>query len=72
MGMYDTVLVPCPNCGHKNEIQSKGGDCFLNEYELHDAPTDVLSDINRHAPHECEKCESGFSIHLKTIATVTR
>jgi hypothetical protein len=54
--MYDTVLVPCPNCGTTAEFQSKGGACILAEYTLNTAPKDVLSDINRHSPYTCEEC----------------
>lgn len=54
MGCFDSVLVPCPRCGRKNEFQSKSGRCCLDVYELADAPSDVLKDVNRHAPCECE------------------
>lgn len=53
MGMYDTVMVPCPACGECAEFQSKSGDCKLETFSLEDAPDDVLLDINRHAPMRC-------------------
>lgn len=56
MGMFDTVLVPCPKCGTENEFQSKGGDCSLNVYKLKDCPPDVMSDVNCNSPTKCEKC----------------
>lgn len=62
MGMYDTVLVPCPLCSKKYYAQSKSGPCCLDEYELHDAPAEVLEDVNRHAPFTCKNCETEFSI----------
>lgn len=56
MGMYDSVLVPCPRCGTEAEFQSKGGACSLSKYKLAEAPADVLSDVNRYAPVQCASC----------------
>ena len=64
MGMYDTVLVPCPKCGTKEAFQSRGGDCVLAEYELWQCPLDVLSDVTRHSPHRCENCGEMFTVRL--------
>lgn len=64
MGLYDTVIVPCPRCGDEYEAQSKGGECFMGIYRLHSAPPDVLSDVNRHAPFECESCGEVFGVRL--------
>jgi predicted RNA-binding Zn-ribbon protein involved in translation (DUF1610 family) len=64
MGMYDTVRVPCPQCGERAEFQSKGGDCKLETYTLEDAPDDVLLDANRHSPMRCEKCGALFGIEI--------
>lgn len=62
MGLFDSVLVPCPECGTKTEAQSKSGDCLLGWYELEDAPADVLLDVNRHAPFTCRMCGNVFSV----------
>lgn len=62
MGMYDTVWVPCPECGEKSGFQTKSGPCLLREYELDAAPLDVLLDVNRHAPNQCEKCGTLFQV----------
>jgi hypothetical protein len=65
MGMYDTVTVPCPQCGTLSDFQSKSGDCKLNEFTLADAPDDVLRDINRHAPNTCAKCGVLFGVEIE-------
>jgi len=70
MGCYDTVLVPCPDCGEEADFQSKSGDCILNTYTLKSAPADVLVDVNRHAPVECFFCSLHFSVQL-TLETHT-
>jgi len=68
MGMFDSVMVPCPKCGEVSEFQSKGGDCILREYTLETAPADVLSDVNRHAPNTCGKCGTIFAVKVSVTA----
>lgn len=70
MGMFDTVLVPCPQCGTKEEFQSKSGECFLQVVELENCPPDIFADINRHSPHSCSKCGSQFQVDLKTRKSI--
>jgi hypothetical protein len=64
MGMYDTILVPCPRCGDLYEAQTKGGECVLARYDLYSAPLDALGDVNRHAPFTCDKCGVVFYVQL--------
>jgi len=54
MGVYDTILVKCPNCGAEHEFQSKSGYCILGVYDLSNCPDDVMIDVNRHSPYNCE------------------
>ena len=68
MGGFDTVEIRCPSCGKVKEVQSKGGECYGAKYKLAEAPANVLSDVNRHAPFECEKCGNVFEVQLITIA----
>jgi hypothetical protein len=69
MGMFDSILVPCPKCGKREEFQSKSGPCALSTYNLEDAPFDVLSDVNRHSPHTCEDCGTLFEVRVQILAT---
>lgn len=69
MGMFDTVMVPCPECGETSEFQSKGGDCILAVYDLHACPPDVMGDVNRHAPNTCEKCGTVFAVKVDVVGT---
>jgi RNase P subunit RPR2 len=54
MGMYDSIIVTCPNCGQEHEFQSKSGDCLLSVYNLDNCPNNVLSNVNRHSPVKCD------------------
>jgi len=64
MGMFDTVMVPCPTCDTRAEFQSKSGDCKLETYLLEDAPDDVLFDVDRHSPTRCWQCGTLFTVEV--------
>ena len=66
MGVYDTVMVPCPKCGEPYPAQSKSGDCTLAVYDLATCPDDVLENVNRHAPFDCDQC--GVRFMVKRVA----
>lgn len=66
MGMYDTVLVPCPACNVRAEFQSKSGACELETYLLDEAPDDVLLGVNRHSPSRCVECGTLFGVEVST------
>lgn len=68
MGVYDSINIPCPKCGERQEAQSKSGDCILAIYEIENAPADVLADVNRHAPFTCATCGTVFEIKLTVLA----
>lgn len=71
MGMFDTVWVPCPSCGTKIGFQTKSGDCSLEDYELHNVPSDVAIDIRRHAPYPCPTCNALVDVSLQVIIIPT-
>jgi hypothetical protein len=64
MGVYDTVMVPCPDCGTENEFRSTSGDCILAIYELVNCPDDILIGVNRYAPNCCDDCEAVYYVDI--------
>ena len=68
MGMYDTILVACPKCGNEEDFQTKGGECLLSVWKLAEAPQDALSNVNRHSPSTCSKCDAVFEVELGITA----
>jgi hypothetical protein len=69
MGMYDTIHIPCPKCQTPVDIQSKGGECLLNNYTLDTAPVDVLLGLmDRGYIDQCDKCKA----YLKPVVEVQR
>lgn len=74
MGMFDTIVIECPNCGNEIECQSKSGDCTLKRMSLGMAcekGDEALFDINRHAPHVCDKCAREWVVKVKMMAIAT-
>lgn len=69
MGMYDSVMVNCPQCGEEHEFQSKSGECLLNVYTLEDCPDDVMANVNRHSPYKCD-CGTLFQVYIATRKAV--
>lgn len=54
MGMFDSVMVECPNCGRRVEFQTKAGSCSMEVYSLSTAPVELLTDIlNEPEYHDC-------------------
>ena len=45
MGMFDSVMAKCPDCGELVEFQSKAGHCDLVEYKTYEVPTEIAIDI---------------------------
>jgi DNA-directed RNA polymerase subunit RPC12/RpoP len=75
MGMFDTILIRCVECGSVIECQSKSGECCLQTLTLEEAvetQDESLFDVNRHAPHECPECGTKNIVKLKTTATVEK
>lgn len=54
MGTPDYVEAWCPECQRTMCFQSKGGPELCEEYHLQTAPADVMSNINRHSPQQCD------------------
>lgn len=64
MGVYDSVWVKCPSCNHRIENQSKSGDCILANYNIEDAPQDVLEGIETEL--HCYNCNHHIKIKMIT------
>lgn len=62
MGLYNSIMVPCPKCGRREEFQSKSGSTECGEYMLENTPLDVLEDVNRHGPRCCRDCGTCFDV----------
>lgn len=70
MGMYDTIIFNCPDCGEEINAQSKSGYCNLKTYPFNCVPSDVAVDANRHAPFICV-CGNRFKFAKPTVVALT-
>jgi len=70
MGVYNTIMIPCPNCSEPYGAQSKSGPCNMDYFDLKDAPIEVIYDANRHAPYVCDKCRCVFEVDIKNRKAV--
>lgn len=68
MGMYDTVIIPCPKCGAPVGIQSKTGECLLGQFNVDTAPEAVLSGLDHDYLDQCDKCQA----YLKCVVEPQR
>lgn len=69
MGMYDSVIVRCPNCNEEHQFQTKSGQCSLDVYTLDNCPDDVMINVNRHSPCRCD-CGVFFEVNKETRTAV--
>ncbi len=75
MGMFDTLLLDCPGCGHTIKIQSKGGPCKLRTYHARDVNPGVAYDLIGDSV-ACEKCGTELMVdgavrasHMRLVET---
>ena len=59
MGCFDTVKFKCPNCGANMEEQSKAGDCYLKDYNMHSVPIVIAEDLSGESI-TCPECTNVF------------
>lgn len=64
MGMFDSLIVSCPDCDGHIEFQSKSGECILRNYREDNLPTQVAIGMNGDI-ESCRKC--GKSLKLDCL-----
>ena len=68
MGMFDTLNLECPYCGHINQMQTKDRACILKSCYITDIQPEIFNDLKR--VRTCEVCEGKFVLYgrVTTIA----
>lgn len=64
MGVYNSIYVPCPDCGNNIEFQSKSGSCQLSTYSISDCPEKEVEGIMGDS-WCCENCGADVVIAKK-------
>ena len=67
MGMFDSVIFICPDCGESVEFQTKVGACVLRRYSYEDVPPEIAKDIEG-SWEACPKC--GKKIKIKASSPI--
>lgn len=62
MGMFDSVNFTCPECGGKVEVQSKAGNCDLEEHPPECVPMAIAADIEGECGI-CYDCGESFRVY---------
>lgn len=62
MGMYDSVIFPCPHCDGEVEAQSKAGECSLRRIEHWKVPKLIAEDIVGQEVRCLDGCKKDFQI----------
>ena len=56
MGLFDSVMVPCPHCGARVELQCEGNE-EMKVYTPETAPDFILRQVMGGEPTHCMKCD---------------
>ncbi len=62
MGMFDSLIVSCPDCDGHIEFQSKSGECILRNYTEDNLPTQVAIGMNGDI-ESCRKCNKSLKLN---------
>ena len=75
MGMFDLLIVNCPNCGKKVELQSKAWNCTLDSYTLETAPLPILADFIDYGDNTvqlgCLSCNAKLKMNIEYSANIS-
>lgn len=64
MGMFDSVMVPCPRCKEDViEFQSKAGDCSLVDYSPHSVPMEIALSLDG-TSESCRTCGNTVTLYM--------
>jgi DNA-directed RNA polymerase subunit RPC12/RpoP len=61
MGSFDSVIVSCPKCSSKVEVQSKAGECRLKRYGEKSVPY-VIAEALDGTSVRCPSCSTDFEL----------
>ena len=70
MGMFDSLIVKCPECKSPVEFQSKAGECMLAEYSVNNVPDEIALDLKDEVS-QCENCGYSCRLNVQVIKMIT-
>lgn len=69
MGLFDTVMVPCPKCGHREEGQTKWGLGRMRVVNMEDADPSEVAFLDGYV-FTCARCGCKFKLRFYVPAVV--
>ena len=69
MGMFDELLVKCPNCNKEVSFQSKAGECIMHTYHIDDVPDGIAIDLDGEYMI-CSNCGNYVSISTQAMISI--
>ena len=69
MGLFDTVMVPCPRCGHREEGQTKWGRGRMRVVDMEDADPSEVAFLDGYV-FTCAVCNCRFKLRFYVPAVV--
>lgn len=63
MGMFDSLVVECPNCRDEIEFQSKSGECMLTIYNKYNISPYVAIGMD-YDIIKCGKCKKNIQVEF--------
>ena len=69
MGMYDILIIKCPECGAKIEFQSKAGERLMMSYNIKNVPKCIAGDLDGQEDI-CPYCSRKVKIKVNVEITV--
>jgi len=63
MGMFDSVIATCPNCGETIEWQTKSGYCHLDVFNIdkENVPIVIANSLNGEL-EQCSNCKEIYKL----------
>ena len=71
LGMFDSLYIKCPKCGHELEYQSKSGPCSLLCFNEKDLPVVVAIGLDNQVV-ECEFCRNNWELKCLNIPELAK
>jgi len=63
MGVYDSVMANCPQCGTEFEFQSRAGES-LAKYSINSVPLAIARDLALDLDKNKWRCDCGYILKL--------
>lgn len=72
MSCFNTIHIPCPECGKCNCVVSKAGDCSMSDIGIHEASISLAELEDVEGERVCQHCHTKFNVVVQHMVSVIR